>query len=241
MSRRRLKEIIRRTPPGRLHNGRALRAKRTQIALDFPALGRAGARSNGLEVELKDLTAALLDLGRTPWPARSCRAIPICSRPQPVTFRPSSDGLCRDDPGANPRPVYVDCRAAHETRIHWVQPRPSRRQPPSRSTATRPRRRWGFDRPMANSLRLAVFRSRLLRSNIWRRGSILAVHSVAPSPKRSLLWTLPTAFRFRAALRCLLHRQFDHAAEEAQSRCGPSWCAARPGPQLSARCRRCSS
>ena len=55
------------------------------------------------------------------------------------------------------------------------------------------------------------------RSSSWRRGAILAMH-LSRFAEEIVLW-VSDRFRLRQALRCLHHRQLDHAAK-AQSRRG---------------------
>ena len=124
-------------------------------------------------------------------------------------LRPSSPGLCRDaraaTAGASPT------RAGGSTNARWARRRSPAR--PSRSTATRPRRRWASTgrRP----IRSTPSPTAISRSNSWRRRRSPATH-LSRFAEEIVIWT-ERALRLRAASRRLHHRQLDHAAE-AQSR-----------------------
>jgi argininosuccinate lyase len=176
----RLKEIIG-APAGRLHTARS---RNDQIALDFRLWVRRAV--DGLEVELKDLTAALLDLAE----AHAGTIMPGYTHlqpAQPVTFghhlMAYVEMIQRD------RGRLVDCRRRMNENPLGAAALAGTSFPIDRDQTSKA---LGFDRPMANSLDAVSDRDYALE--YLAAGSILAVH-LSRLAEEIVLWT-SDGFRF---------------------------------------------
>jgi argininosuccinate lyase len=176
----RLKEIIG-PPAGRLHTARS---RNDQIATDFRLWVRRAI--DALEIELKDLTAALLDLAE-PHAGTIMPGYTHLQPAQPVTFghhlMAYVEMIQRD------RGRLADCRKRMNENPLGAAALAGTSFPIDRDQTSKA---LGFDRPMANSLDAVSDRDYALE--YLAAGSILAVH-LSRFAEEIVLWT-SDGFRF---------------------------------------------
>jgi len=176
----RLKEIVG-APAGRLHTARS---RNDQIATDFRLWVRRAI--DGLEAELKDLTAALLDLAE-PHAGTIMPGYTHLQPAQPVTF--GHHLMAYVEMVQRDRGRLADCRRRMNENPLGAAALAGTSFPIDRDQTSKA---LGFDRPMANSLDAVSDRDYALE--YLAAGSILAVH-LSRLAEEIVLWT-SDGFRF---------------------------------------------